>query len=75
MVDPSNMEFADWANATMRALQRYQIGGFTDNWQDWAVGITLDPRLNKFQPPNPFGFGDWRKWAFYFNAALGQVPT
>jgi hypothetical protein len=35
-------------------------------WREWAMSVTSNPSIRKFQPPDPNFFEDWQDWAERF---------
>ncbi len=65
-VDPRGMTLTQWADAVVLTLGgNYGFGklGSEAEWQDWAAGIVRAQPFVQRNPPNPYGFNDWRDFA------------
>lgn len=71
-IDPINMTLLDWVDNVSFGLRQYglipQLTG--EDWVDWANHVNQVPGIQQQQPPEPFGYDDWKEWAVYFNDAV-----
>jgi hypothetical protein len=69
---PTNLQLTDWANQIILDLDPYgAFGRLADEseWQNWAVQFLNNTTIGR-NPPNPYGYEDWREWAERFCQCL-----
>lgn len=72
-IDPRQLTITQWTDAMALQLSGYSAPPRLDApewWQGWALVVNQSPRIASFNPPSPYGFGDWREWAMRFNQAV-----
>lgn len=76
LCNPEYMELHQWADATMMIVGQYSCvtGLQGDDWQSWGQWVFKDPRLAKYNPPEPRMFDDWRQWGKELSEAFNAAP-
>lgn len=73
LTDPRFMELPMWADTTVFDLENFgpiqQLQDPSD-WQNWAAGLIGINGISQQNPPSPYGYTDWREWAFRFYEML-----
>ena len=69
------MTVQSWTDQMSLSLDQYGIVGRLDDpegWQDWAARAINLPGISSQNPPDPYTYEEWGKWAERFNQILGQ---
>lgn len=72
---PIGIGLIDWTDQVSLDLEKYTTARKLmdeTKWQDWAVQFSAYGFLPGDQPPNPYGFDDWREWAERFCEAVNK---
>lgn len=74
--DPDGIELQDWADAATYVMINYSNarGLGDEDWQQWGMNFFSDPFLSRYDPPNPYDFTDWRKWARKLADSMSPAP-
>ena len=73
LTDPRFMELQLWADATVFDLESFGPIARLENtseWQNWAAGLIGINGISQQNPPSPYGYTDWREWAYRFYEML-----
>lgn len=66
---PQHLDFVDWANQIVLDLSKsdYLMRPVSlQAWQEWGQAMVQVPFIAAFNPPNPYWFEQWQKWAERF---------
>lgn len=69
MIDPRGMTVTDWCHQMVQNLAPIMNAPKLldpKEWREWAMSVTSNPSIRKFQPPDPNFFEDWQDWAERF---------
>lgn len=73
ILDPRGMRAVDWMNRVRFDLEQLSptiqpiIAKEESDWRRWAQGVSQNPTITGYHPPDPRGFKDWRIWAIRFS--------
>lgn len=74
IIDPHGMTVTEWCDQMVDELQSSAlVPKLLDPtaWKQWAFSLVGLPAVSRFNPPNPFSYGDgpddWMVWADDFN--------
>lgn len=73
IVDPRGIDIQYWADTLCLDLDDYAVIPQlydVNKWQDWAAGIIGINGISQQNPPSPYGYTDWREWAYRFYEML-----
>jgi len=73
LTDPRFHKLQDWADYTVFDLEKYGPIARLENeneWQNWGAGIIGINGISQQNPPSPYGYADWREWAYRFYEML-----
>lgn len=71
--DPRYLPWDRWSALTSSALRQYgyQPKSVAEvDWRQWAEAAFELPAMANKGIPSPYGFANWRDWAYRLNEAL-----
>ena len=74
--DPSDMGLREWTDSAAFSMINYpnSWGMDSPDWQMWGMIFFTDPFLNRYDPPNPYDYRDWKEWARRLADSMSQAP-
>jgi hypothetical protein len=70
---PQNINFVDWSDQVAQDVSQYGVipkVHSESEWQQWGEQITQLPQISRFNPPNPYCYGNWQLWADFLCKAI-----
>jgi hypothetical protein len=78
VIDPRGLTAVQWTDFMILQLDPFaELPSIDseDEWRIWALVANQSPAIAKTNPPDPWGFNDWREWAMRFNQVVDLVSN